>query len=122
MATTIAGSTAYAQVRRKQRIRVGGTGVAIASFALHYNKSGGSCLNYAGTEGRGWETIECVLYNETVTKTYKTFLATYRPVGGIIRVVLVKEDHGCYAFFCSDPEQNAVAMACSLADCGNRSS
>jgi hypothetical protein len=49
-------------------------------------------------------------------KTYKTFLATYRPTGGVIRVVLVMEDHGCYAFFCSDPEQNAVAILEAFAD------
>jgi len=41
------------------------------------------------------------LYNETVTKTYKTFLVTYLPVGGVIRVVLIKEDHGWLAFFCT---------------------
>jgi hypothetical protein len=29
-----------------------------------------------------------------VTKTYKTFLATYAVVGGMIRVVLVREDKG----------------------------
>ena len=28
-------------------------------------------------------------------KTIKTFLATYRPAGGVIRVVIVREDHGC---------------------------
>ena len=52
---------------------------------------------------RGWQTVECTVYGKAVTKTYKTFLATYRPVGGVIRVVLVKEDHGWYAFFCTDP-------------------
>jgi hypothetical protein len=38
-----------------------------------------------------------------VTKTIKTFLATYRPARGLIRVVIVKEDHGCEFFFCTDP-------------------
>ncbi len=59
-------------------------------------------------QSRGWKTIECTLYNETLTKTYKTFLATYAPVGGVIRVVLVKEDHGSYAFFSTDP--NAIVQ------------
>jgi hypothetical protein len=28
---------------------------------------------------RGWETAKCTVYGKTVTKLYKTFLATYRP-------------------------------------------
>jgi hypothetical protein len=43
---------------------------------------------------RGWSTVTCTLYGQTMTKTYKTFLATYHPVGGVIRVVLLKEEHG----------------------------
>jgi hypothetical protein len=50
----------------------------------------------------GWETIECFVYNALVTKTIKTFLATYPPAGGLIRVVIVKEEHGCEFFFCTD--------------------
>jgi hypothetical protein len=65
---------------------------------------------------RGWKTVDCTLYGEPVTKIYKTFLATYRPVGGVIRVVLVKEDHGWYAFFCTDPEQSVVAILEAFAD------
>ena len=38
--------------------------------------------------------MKCTVYGETVTKLYKTFLATYPPVGSMIRVVLVDEDHG----------------------------
>ena len=67
-----------------------------------YGKHKLSLAKRAGHK-RGWQTIQCTLYNETVTKTYKTFLATYAPVGRVIRVVLVKEDHGWYAFFCTDP-------------------
>jgi len=67
-----------------------------------YGKNRISLAKRAGHR-RGWQTIECALYNETVTKTYKTFLATYPPVGGVIRVVLVKEDHGWFAFFSTDP-------------------
>ncbi|MCA1837456.1 MAG: hypothetical protein LC674_01340, partial [Actinobacteria bacterium] len=40
-------------------------------------------------------------------KTIKTFLATWTPVGGAIRVVLVREPHGWLAFFCTDPEVTA---------------
>jgi Transposase DDE domain len=50
----------------------------------------------------GWQTEEMVLYGKKVTKTFKTFLATWRPAGGIIRVVLVKEDDGSWrAYFCT---------------------
>lgn len=52
---------------------------------------------------RGWLQMECTAYNKTVIKTYKTYLATYTAVGGVIRVVLVKEEHGWYAFYCTDP-------------------
>ena len=34
----------------------------------------------------------------------KTFLATYEPARGMIRVVIVKEADGCEFFFCTDPE------------------
>jgi hypothetical protein len=41
----------------------------------------------------GWDAVPCVVYGQTVTKHYKTFLATYRPTGGVIRVVIVLADH-----------------------------
>jgi hypothetical protein len=46
----------------------------------------------------------------------KTFLATYPPVGGVIRVVLVKEDHGWFAFFCTDPHANVEEILETFAD------
>ena len=52
---------------------------------------------------RGWTTIECHVYGQPETKTVKTFLATYPPAGGVIRVIIVKEQHGCEFFFCTDP-------------------
>jgi DDE superfamily endonuclease len=58
----------------------------------------------------GWQQIECVLYGEKVTKTVQTFLATYRPAGGMIRVVLVKEEDRWVAFFCTDANASAVAI------------
>ena len=41
-----------------------------------------------------------------VTKTYKTFLATYKPAGGLIRVVLLKETDGWVAYFCTKADAN----------------
>jgi hypothetical protein len=65
---------------------------------------------------RGWQTIVCTVYGEVTSKTYKTFLATYPPVGGVIRVVLVKEDHGYYAFFCTDPNASVEEILEAFAD------
>lgn len=65
---------------------------------------------------RGWKTADCVLYGKAVTKTYKTFLATYAPVGGVIRVVLVKEDHGWLAFFSTDANASVVEILEAFAD------
>jgi hypothetical protein len=69
-----------------------------------------------GGQKRGWQTVDCTVYGETITKTYKTFRATYRPAGGMIRVVLVKEDHGCFAFFCTDPAATVVEILEAFAD------
>ena len=80
-----------------------------------YGKNKISLAKRAGQK-RGWQTVECTLYGETVTKTYKTFLATYPPVGGVIRVVLVKEDHGWLAFFCTDPDASVVEILEAFAD------
>src|SRR6266542_3008506 len=42
---------------------------------------------------RGWEHVDCLQYRQPVCKTVKTFLATWKPAGGLIRVVLVQEEH-----------------------------
>jgi hypothetical protein len=52
---------------------------------------------------RGWATGTLTLYMKATTKRYKTFVATWRPAGGAIRVVLVDEPTGWAAFFCTDP-------------------
>ena len=65
---------------------------------------------------QGWTTDEMVLYGKKVTKTYKTFLATWRPAGGVIRVVLVKEEDGWVAFFCTDPNATPAEILEMVAD------
>ena len=80
-----------------------------------YGKNKISLAKRAG-QRRGWQTIACTVYGEATTKTYKTFLATYPPAGGIIRVVLVKEDHGWYAFFCTDPNASVEEILEAFAD------
>lgn len=73
-------------------------------------------LAQRAAQKRGWRTVECMLYGAKVSKTYKTFLATYRPVGGVIRVVLVREDHGWVAFFSTDPNASVVEILEAFAD------
>jgi hypothetical protein len=65
---------------------------------------------------RGWQTIECVQYGKTVTKKYKSFLATYRPACGMIRVVIVQEPDGCEFFFSTDPEVSVREILEAFAD------
>lgn len=79
---------------------------------------GAERINLAKRAGqsRGWQTVTCLLYGKLVTKTYKTFLATYRPVGGVIRVVLVREEDGWVAFFSTDPSATVVAILETFAD------
>ena len=80
-----------------------------------YGKQKISLAKRAGHR-RGWQTAECNVYGKVTTKTYKTFLATYSPVGDMIRVVLVKEDHGWHAFFCTDANASAVEILEAFAD------
>ncbi|WP_165236109.1 IS701 family transposase, partial [Aquisphaera insulae] len=51
---------------------------------------------------RGWSRGPVTIYGEEVEKRYKTFVATWRPAGGAIRVVLVDEPTGWRAYFCTD--------------------
>jgi hypothetical protein len=80
-----------------------------------YGKERISLAKRAG-QTRGWEQVECVQYDETVTKTIKTFLATWRPAGGVIRVVLVKEEDGWLPLFSPNPEVTAVEILEAMAD------
>src|SRR5512135_490676 len=55
---------------------------------------------------RGWPTVEVrTTAGRVVTKMVKSFLATWPPAGGVVRVVIVKEDEGSWrAFLGTDPE------------------
>ena len=52
---------------------------------------------------QGWQAITYRCRGAEVTRSYKTFLATSRLVGGVIRVVIVRFDDGWAAYFCTDP-------------------
>ena len=65
---------------------------------------------------RGWSRGVFDLYDGTAVKRCKTFLATWRPAGGVIRVVLVDERHGRRAYFCTDPNATAADVLTTIAD------
>ena len=65
---------------------------------------------------RGWSTGEFDLYGEPATKRSKTFVATWRPAGGAIRVVLVDEPTGAVAYFCTDPGATVADILGAVAD------
>jgi hypothetical protein len=80
-----------------------------------YGKDRISLAKRAGHR-QGWQTGDFELYGEKVRKTYKTFLATYPPVGGVIRVVLVKEEHGWFAYFCTQADAAVGEILEAVAD------
>jgi hypothetical protein len=82
-----------------------------------YGRQAISLAKRAGQK-RGWQTGTFALYRQAVTKTYKTFLATWRPAGGVIRVVLVRERDVWVAFFCTDPQATVADILGAVADRG----
>ena len=65
---------------------------------------------------QGWQTDTFTLYGKEQRKKYKTFLATYQPAGGVIRVVLVQERKSWLAFFCTNPEALVAQILEAVAD------
>lgn len=65
---------------------------------------------------RGWRWQEFDRYERAEAEHYKTFLATWRPAGGVIRVVLVKRGQSWAAFFCTDPQASVVDVLTAVAD------
>jgi hypothetical protein len=65
----------------------------------------------------GWQQIDVVLYGgRRVTKTYKTFLATWPVVYGMLRVVIVREEDRWEAFFSTDPTASVESILECFAD------
>jgi hypothetical protein len=67
-------------------------------------------------QSRGWIEVECVQYGQRVRKKVKTFLATYRPAYGLIRVVIVQEPKGPQFFFSTDPQVSVEEILEVFAD------
>ncbi len=82
-----------------------------------YGKERLSLAKRAG-QRRGWQLVECEQYGRRVTKKVKTFLATWRPAGGLIRVVLVEEDDGWLPYFCTEAEASVEEILEAAADRG----
>jgi hypothetical protein len=82
-----------------------------------YGKQRLSLAKRAAQKG-GWQQVACVQYGQQVTKTIKTFLATWHPAGGVIRVVLVQEEEGWLAFFATKPEATPQEILEAVADRG----
>ena len=75
--------------------------------AADLRRRGGSSWPSGAGQRRGWMTGAFELYGKRAKKRYKTFVATWRPAGGVIRVVLVDEPQGWVAFFCTDADASA---------------
>jgi DDE superfamily endonuclease len=82
-----------------------------------YGKNRLSLAKRAGQQ-RGWRTVEVrTTAGRVVTKTVKSFLATWEPAGGVVRVIIIKEDDGSWrAFLCTDPEASGEAIVQATLD------
>lgn len=82
-----------------------------------YGKNRISLVKRAG-QGRGWQTVEVhTNTGEAVTKQVKSFLATWQPAGGVVRVVIIKEDDGSWrACLCTHPEASVEAIVQVVVD------
>lgn len=65
---------------------------------------------------RGWHEASARQYGEVRVKRIKTFLATWPPAGGCIRVVLVREEHGWLALFSTESLMTAEEILSLAAD------
>ena len=89
------------QRKRGQPRKYGAQAISLAKRASHRH---------------GWEHGAFVLYGKQVRKKYKTFLATYKPVGGLIRVLLVKDADHWVAFFCTQADATVQEILEAVAD------
>jgi hypothetical protein len=69
-------------------------------------------ISLAKRAGRrdGWQSITLCCRGVEVTRRYKTFLATTRLTGGVIRVVLLEHDRGNWAPYFSTHSEMDVQM------------
>jgi hypothetical protein len=66
---------------------------------------------------QGWTWGTFLLYGQETLTCYKTFVATYKPAGGLIRVVLVREASGAWrAYFCTATQASVAEILEAVAD------
>jgi hypothetical protein len=65
---------------------------------------------------RGWQVVQARQYGGERFKRIKTFEATWRPAGGRIRVVLIREEHAWLALFSTDVTLTAEEILSAAAD------
>jgi len=82
-----------------------------------YGKNHLSLAKRAG-QTRGWAEVTVkATTGRSVAKRYKTFLATWRPAGGVVRVVILKEDDGSWrAFLCTEAGAGVEAIVQAIQD------
>jgi hypothetical protein len=82
-----------------------------------YGKNRLSLAKRAG-QTRGWQKVTVkTTTGRSVTKRYKTFLATWPPAGGVVRVVILKEDDGSWrAFLCTATEASVEIIVQTIHD------
>jgi hypothetical protein len=82
-----------------------------------YGKNRLSLAVRAG-QARGWVMVTAVTTaGRSVTRPVKTFLATWRPAGGVVRVVILKEADGKWrAFLCSNAGASVEAIVQAILD------
>jgi hypothetical protein len=76
-----------------------------------YGKNRLSLAKRAGQK-RGWRSVEVrTNTGEVLTRRFKSFLATWRPAGGVVRVVILREEDGSWrAFLCTAPDAAVAAI------------
>jgi hypothetical protein len=67
---------------------------------------------------RGWQDVEVrTTSGQVVTRRVKTFLATWRPAGGVVRVVILREDDGSWrAFLCTEAGADVAEIVQAVLD------
>src|SRR5579885_782597 len=112
------GGQPAAPRRRLARPAAGGPPAGPAGAAADLRQGEDQPGRACRAEKRGWRGVACVQYGEKATKAVKSFEATWRPAGGRMRVVLVREAGGWLAYFCTGPRATAAEVLEAMAGRG----
>lgn len=73
-------------------------------------------LKKRAAHAQGWESLTYRCRGANVTRDNKTFLATSKLTGGVIRVVIVRFEDGWAPHFCTDPTASVQDILEAVAD------